>query len=73
MNADSKASRDVNPGGIDPDSPIAPERALVPAVARLNARRVEEGFWPKMRRVATRIPFAVDALAVWPPQGRRRP
>ena len=65
MNADSKASRDVNPGGIDPDSQIAPERALVPAVARLNARRVETGFWPKMRRVAARIPFAVDALAVW--------
>jgi uncharacterized membrane protein YkvA (DUF1232 family) len=65
MNADSKASRDVNPEGIEPDSAIAPERALVPAVARLNARRVESGFWPKMRRVAARIPFAVDALAVW--------
>ncbi len=65
MNADSKASRDVNPGGIDPESPIAPDRALVPEVVRVNAQRVSRGFWPKSRRVATHIPFAADALAVW--------
>ena len=65
MNADSKASRDVNPGGIDPESPIAPDRALVPEVVRVNAQRVSRGFWPKIRRVATHIPFAADALAVW--------
>ena len=65
MNADSKASRDVNPGGIDPESPIAPNRALVPEVVRVNAQRVSRGFWPQIRRVATHIPFAADALAVW--------
>ena len=65
MNPDSKASRDVNPGGIDPDSPIAPDRAMVPEVVRVNAQRVSRGFWPKIRRVAAHIPFAVDALAVW--------
>lgn len=65
MNPDSKASRDVNSGGIGPESPIAPDRALVPEVVRLNTERVARGFWPKIRRVATRIPFAADALAVW--------
>jgi uncharacterized membrane protein YkvA (DUF1232 family) len=65
MNADSKASRDVNPGGIDPDSPIHPDRALVPEIIRVNESRVRRGFWPKIRRVASRIPFATDALAVW--------
>lgn len=65
MNADSKASRDVNPEGIEPESPIAPDRALVPEVVRVNAQRVSRGFWPKIRRVATHIPFAADALAVW--------
>ena len=65
MNADSKASRDVNPGGIDPDSPIHPDQALVPEVIRVNASRVRRGFWPKIRRVAAHIPFAADALAVW--------
>jgi len=26
---------------------------------------VARGFWPKIRKVASRIPFASDALAVW--------
>lgn len=45
--------------------PLDPSRALVPAVVRLNEQRVAMGFWPKMRRVAARVPFAADALAVW--------
>lgn len=65
MTPDSKASRDVNSGEIGPESPIAADRALVPEVVRLNAQRVARGFWPKIRSVATRIPFAADALAVW--------
>ena len=65
MTPDSKASRDVNSGEIGPESPIAADRALVPEVVRLNAQRVAQGFWPKIRSVATRIPFAADALAVW--------
>ena len=32
---------------------------------RVNERRVARGFWPKMRRVAARIPFAAEALSVW--------
>jgi uncharacterized membrane protein YkvA (DUF1232 family) len=58
MSADSKPSPDVNPV-IDPD------RALVPEVVRVNERRVAQGFWPKIRRVAARVPFAPEALSVW--------
>ncbi len=29
------------------------------------ARTVREGFWPKMGRVLSRIPFAEEALAAW--------
>lgn len=58
MSADSKPSPDVNPV-------IDPERALVPEVIQVNERRVARGFWPKMRRVAARIPFAPEALSVW--------
>ena len=58
MSADSKPSPDVNPV-------IDPERALVPEVIQVNERRVARGFWPKMRRVAGRIPFAPEALSVW--------
>lgn len=58
MSAESKPSPDVNPV-------IDPARALVPEVVKVNERRVARGFWPKMRRVAARIPFAPDALAIW--------
>jgi uncharacterized membrane protein YkvA (DUF1232 family) len=58
MSADSKPSPDVN-------SVIDPSQALVPEVVRVNEVRVEKGFWPKIRRVATKIPFAADALSVW--------
>lgn len=62
MSGKPKASPDVNSG---PFPGIDPSRALVPAVVRVNEQRVASGFWPKIRRVATRIPFAADALAVW--------
>ena len=58
MSAESKPSPDVNPV-------IDPAQALVPEVVRVNERRVARGFWPKMRRVAARIPFAAEALSVW--------
>lgn len=58
MSAESKPSPDVNPA-------IDPSNALVPEVIRVNERRVARGFWPKMRRVAARIPFASEALSVW--------
>lgn len=47
------------------DNPLDPSRALVPAVVRVNERRVTRGFWPKITKVASRVPFAADALAVW--------
>jgi uncharacterized membrane protein YkvA (DUF1232 family) len=30
-----------------------------------NERRVRRGFWPKVRRVAARLPFAEDLLAAY--------
>ena len=62
MSASEKASPDVT---FDPEREIDPGRALVPAVLKLNERRVDEGFWPKIRRVAAKIPFAKEALSVW--------
>ncbi|HEV7226988.1 YkvA family protein [Brevundimonas sp.] len=50
---------------IDPDAVLDPQRALVPSVQRVNETRVTKGFWPKMRRVASRVPFADRALSVW--------
>lgn len=50
---------------FDPTSPIDPSRALVPAVVKVNEQRVARGFWPKIRKAATKIPFAADALSVW--------
>jgi len=62
MSASEKASPDVT---FDPEREIDPGRALVPAVLKLNERRVDEGFWPKIRRVAAKVPFAKEALSVW--------
>ena len=62
MSASEKASPDVS---FDPAAEIAPSRALVPSVMKVNEQRVREGFWPKMRRVAAKVPFAKEALSVW--------
>ncbi|TAL28678.1 MAG: DUF1232 domain-containing protein [Phenylobacterium sp.] len=62
MSAREKASPDVT---FDPEREIAPDRALVPAVMKLNEQRVDQGFWPKIRRVAAKVPFAKEALSVW--------
>ena len=37
----------------------------LPAVAAANERRVRGGFWPKLRRVVGRLPFAHDLVAAW--------
>lgn len=50
---------------ITPEEALDPSRALVPAVQRVNEVRVSRGFWPKVRRVAARIPFAGQALSVY--------
>jgi uncharacterized membrane protein YkvA (DUF1232 family) len=62
MSGGEKVSRDVT---FDPEAVISRDHALVPAVMQLNEKRVDEGFWPKMRRVAARVPFAKEALSVW--------
>lgn len=36
-----------------------------PEQQRRNESRVEEGFWPKIRRHARRIPFLEEAVAAW--------
>lgn len=65
MSANSKASPHVNGQAFDAKRALDPSRAMVPAVARVNERRVARGFWPKIRRVAAKVPFAGDALSVW--------
>ena len=52
-------------GPMQPEEALDPSRALVPSVQRVNEIRVQKGFWPKMRRTASRIPFAGQALSVW--------
>jgi uncharacterized membrane protein YkvA (DUF1232 family) len=57
-------------GGAEKASPgvndaLDPKRALVPATVRLNEQVVARGFWPKIRKVAARVPFAAEALAAW--------
>jgi uncharacterized membrane protein YkvA (DUF1232 family) len=50
---------------VTPQDAIDPDRALVPAVLRVNEMRVRTGFWPKLGRVAARIPFADQVVAVY--------
>ena len=53
------------PHGFDPAAVLDPSRALVPAVQRVNSRLVRSGFWPKIRKLARRLPFANDVVALW--------
>lgn len=55
----------ANAKPISPDEALDPSRALVPSVQRVNEVRVSKGFWPKLRRTASRIPFADQLLSVW--------
>lgn len=64
MTRAEKASPDVK-DAFDPRQPIDPSRALVPSVVKVNEARVTRGFWPKMRKVAAKVPFASEALSVW--------
>jgi uncharacterized membrane protein YkvA (DUF1232 family) len=50
---------------FDPMTAIPRERALTPAVVRVNERRVARGFWPKLRRLAPHLPFAREAVALY--------
>jgi uncharacterized membrane protein YkvA (DUF1232 family) len=62
------SARKAKPFGensFDPGSEVEPGRALVPAVQRVNEQRVRRGFWPKIGKVASRIPFAGEVVAAW--------
>jgi uncharacterized membrane protein YkvA (DUF1232 family) len=50
---------------FDPQGPLDPSRALVPATVKLNTETVKRGFWPKLKRVAAHIPFAEELVALW--------
>lgn len=50
---------------ITPDEALDPSRALVPSIQRVNEARVHTGFWPKLRRTASRIPFAGQLVSVY--------
>ena len=52
-------------GTISPEDAIDPSKALIPSVQKVNEVRVKAGFWPKLGRVAARIPFANQAVSVY--------
>ncbi len=60
MSRDAKPSPDVNVNEV-----LDPKKALVPQTVKVNEEKVREGFLPKIRKVAAKIPFASDALSVW--------
>ncbi len=55
----------ANAKPASPEDAIDPDKALLPAVQRVNEVRVRKGFWPKLGRVASRIPFADQVVAVY--------
>ncbi len=65
MSAKAKPSPDVNPPKKRPTRIIDRSKALVPETLRVNEIRVREGFWPKVRKVAAKVPFLDDVLSVW--------
>jgi uncharacterized membrane protein YkvA (DUF1232 family) len=60
MSRDAKPSPDVNVNEV-----LDPKKALSPVTVRVNEEKVREGFMPKIRKVAAKVPFAADALSVW--------
>jgi len=48
-----------------PEDAIDPQKALVPVVHKTNEMRVKRDFWPKIRKLATKLPFADQLLAAW--------
>lgn len=64
MSVKAKPSPDVNPQDAVGDV-LDPAKALIPSVIRVNEARVARGFWPKVRKVASKVPFIDDVLAVW--------
>ncbi|MBW8892131.1 MAG: DUF1232 domain-containing protein [Burkholderiales bacterium] len=64
MSADAKPSPKVDPER-NAREVLDPGTALVPTTVKVNEQRVSRGFWPKIRKVASKVPFAADALSVW--------
>lgn len=69
----SDASKD-SPGvnrGREPDKAVRakavldPKTALAPETVRVNEARVRRGLIPKLRKVAAKLPFATDVMALW--------
>lgn len=54
-----------SPETLSPEDAIDPNKALVPSVLRVNEMRVKKDFWPKIGRVAARIPFAKQVVSVY--------
>lgn len=48
-----------------PEDAIDPQKALVPVVIKTNEMRVKREFWPKFKKVASKIPFADQVLSAW--------
>lgn len=55
----------AKPKSPTPKDAIDPQKALVPMVHKTNEMRVKRDFWPKIRKVASHVPFAGQALAAW--------
>ena len=58
-------ANEANTEGMTVEDTLDPNKALVPAVVRMNETRVRRGFWPKLARTAARIPFARDVVSLW--------
>ena len=65
MSEHSNTAGATGTADCDPRAALDPSKALVPATVRVNELRVQQGFWPKFRRVATKVPFAKDLLSVY--------
>ena len=65
MSGGSKGSPNVNGEGFDPTKVVDPAKALVPETIKVNEERVRRGLIPKLRKVAAKIPFATDVMALW--------
>ena len=55
----------ANANPTSPEDAIDPDKALLPAVQKVNEQRVRTAFWPKLGRVAARIPFADRLVSVY--------
>jgi uncharacterized membrane protein YkvA (DUF1232 family) len=55
----------ANANPTTPEDAIDPDKALLPAIQKVNEQRVRVAFWPKLARVAARLPFADRMVSVY--------